>query len=298
MRFPFYFRLFSAPPADPEIPGARRPYRRTTHHSGGGVDTTSEPENEYPKYDIDLGGEDFNILFFDAVKACGWSSDIPCDVDVAEQTGDVLSDAVYTRNRKIEDMYNLRIRAYDSGDDAWACYKVLEKSVMSGSGEYDAAFCKQQGFEQAAGNGYVTQLDDLLDFDKPWWDSKSLEGFSVLGKTLAVSGDVTFMDKLSYIVIYFNKPMADDYNLGDIYQMVIDKQWTFDKMLSMCGLVSADLNEDGKMDKEDSRVRTTPVTSSTSPRARDSARLTRTGFRICRMTLSARFRFLPTSTRS
>ena len=122
---------------------------------------------------------------------------------------------------------------------------------MSGSGEYDAAFCKQQGFEQAAGNGYVTQLDDLLDFDKPWWDSKSLEGFSVLGKTLAVSGDVTFMDKLSYIVIYFNKPMADDYNLGDIYQMVIDKQWTFDKMLSMCGIVSADLNEDGKMDKED-----------------------------------------------
>ena len=80
----------------------------------GGV-TTSEPEIDYPKYDIDLGGEDFNILFFDAVKACGWSSDIPCDVDVAEQTGDVLSDAVYTRNRKIEDMYNLKIKAYDSG---------------------------------------------------------------------------------------------------------------------------------------------------------------------------------------
>lgn len=219
--------------------------------SSDGTDVTTAPEKDYPKYDIDLGGEDFNILFFDAVKACGWSSDIPCDVDVAEQTGDVLSDAVYTRNRKIEDMYNLKIKAYDSGDDAWACYKVLEKSVMSGSGEYDAAFCKQQGFEQAAGNGYVTQLDGLLDFDKPWWDSKSLEGFSVLGKTLAVSGDVTFMDKLSYIVIYFNKPMADDYNLGDIYQMVIDKQWTFDKMLSMCGLVSADLNEDGKMDKED-----------------------------------------------
>ena len=90
------------------------------YRPGGGV-TTSEPEIDYPKYDIDLGGEDFNILFFDAVKACGWSSDIPCDVDVAEQTGDVLSDAVYTRNRKIEDMYNLKIKAYDSGDDAWAC---------------------------------------------------------------------------------------------------------------------------------------------------------------------------------
>ena len=219
--------------------------------SSDGTDVTTAPEKDYPKYDIDLGGEDFNILFFDAVKACGWSSDIPCDVDVAEQTGDVLSDAVYTRNRKIEDMYNLRIKAYDSGDDAWACYKVLEKSVMSGSGEYDAAFCKQQGFEQAAGNGYVTQLDGLLDFDKPWWDSKSLEGFSVLGKTYAISGDVTFMDKLSYIAIFFNKPMAEDYGLGDIYQLVIDKEWTFDKMLSMCELVSADLNDDGKMNKED-----------------------------------------------
>ena len=219
--------------------------------SSAGDETTAEPEIDYPKYDINLDGNDFNILYFDAVEACKWSSDIPCDVDVSEQTGDVLSDAVYTRNRKIEDMYNLKIKAYDSGDDAWACYTVLEKSVMSGSGEYDAAFCKQQGFEQAAGNGYVLQLDDLLDFDKPWWDSKSLEGFSVLGKTMAVSGDVTFMDKLSYIVIYFNKPMAEDYNLGDIYQMVIDKQWTFDNMLSMCELVSADLNDDGKMDKDD-----------------------------------------------
>ena len=112
-------------------------------------------------------------------------------------------------------MYNLKISAFSNDGDPWGTYSLLEKSVMSGSGEYDAAFYKQSGFEQASANGYVLQLDDLLDFEKPWWDSKSLEGFSVLGKTYAISGDVTFMDKLSYIAIFFNKPMAEDYGLGD-----------------------------------------------------------------------------------
>ena len=30
--------------------------------SSDGTDVTTAPENDYPKYDIDLGGEDFNIL--------------------------------------------------------------------------------------------------------------------------------------------------------------------------------------------------------------------------------------------
>ena len=59
------------------------------------------------------------------------------------------------------------------------------------------------------------------------------------------------MDKLCDIVVFFNKNMAEEYNLGDIYQMVIDKKWTFDEMLKMCELVSADLNNDGVYNKDD-----------------------------------------------
>lgn len=212
------------------------------------ADTTAEPELTIPDYKLDLGGADFNILYFDAVEACGWSSDIPCDVNTDEQTGDLLNDEVYDRNRRIEDMYNLKITAHK---ETWDVYSVLERSVMSASGEYDAAFVKQQGLSNPVSNGYFAELSALLDFEKPWWDEKSLEGFGICGKTYAIAGDVTFMDKLCDIVIFFNKNMAEEYNLGDIYQMVIDKKWTFEEMLKMCELVSADLNNDGIYDKAD-----------------------------------------------
>ena len=212
------------------------------------ADTTAEPELTIPDYKLDLGGADFNILYFDAVEACGWSSDIPCDVNTDEQTGDLLNDEVYDRNRRIEEMYDLKITAHK---ETWDVYSVLERSVMSASGEYDAAFVKQQGLSNPVSNGYFAELSALLDFEKPWWDEKSLEGFEVCGKTYAIAGDVTFMDKLCDIVIFFNKNMAEEYNLGDIYQMVIDKKWTFEEMLKMCELVSADLNNDGSADKDD-----------------------------------------------
>lgn len=100
------------------------------------ADTTAEPELTIPDYKLDLGGADFTILYFDAVEACGWSSDIPCDVDAEEQNGDLLNDEVYDRNRRIEEMYNLKIMAHK---ESWEVYSVLERSVMSASGEYDAA---------------------------------------------------------------------------------------------------------------------------------------------------------------
>ena len=211
-------------------------------------DTTAAPEISIPDYELDLSGADFNILYFDAVEACGWSSAIPCDVDAEDTNGDLLNDAVYERNRRVEEMYGLKIKAHK---ELWEVYSVLEKSVMSASGEYDAAFVKQQGLSNPVSNGYLAELSGLLDFDKPWWDEKSLEGFGVAGKTYAIAGDVTFMDKLCDIVIFFNKNMTEDYQLGDIYQMVIDKKWTFEEMRRMCELVSADLNNNGSADKED-----------------------------------------------
>ncbi|MCI8388318.1 MAG: extracellular solute-binding protein [Clostridiales bacterium] len=220
--------------------------------SSNNTESDSSIENEdtvkYPEYDLDLGGETFNILYYDAVVACGWSSSIPNDINVDEQTGDTLSDAIYDRNRKIEEMYNCKIEKYDGG---WDVYNILQRSVLSQSGDYDAVMPMYLGMASAITSGCLVQLDELLDFEKPWWDEKSLEGFSVMDKTYAIAGDLTFMDKFSFITMFFNKNMAEDYQMDDIYQMVVDYEWTFDKMLELCQLVSADLDNNGVRDRND-----------------------------------------------
>lgn len=203
----------------------------------------------YPEYELDLGGEALHMIYFDAVAVCGWSSSIPSDINAAEQTGDALADAIYLRNRKVEDLYNFHITS--TAYEQWDIQALVNKSVMAGAGDYDAVFPQWQVMGTLITQDSLLQLDDLIDVSQPWWDEKALEGFSVLGKTYAMSGDILFVDKFSDIIIMFNKQMADNYDLGDIYSLVVDKQWTFDILKEMSRTVSADLDANGKYDKND-----------------------------------------------
>ena len=99
--------------------------------------TAAETEPPYPEYDLDGGGRTFRMYYFDAVATFGWSSEIPCDIEEAEITGDLLSDAVYNRNRKVEELFNISFEALPAKNEFHA---TLRTSVMSGAGEYDAVF--------------------------------------------------------------------------------------------------------------------------------------------------------------
>ena len=53
-------------------------------------------------------------------------------------------------------------------------------------------------------------------------------------------------------VLFFNKKLALDYDIGSPYDAVLDGSWTFEKYLSMIAGHSADLDGDGKMTVNDS----------------------------------------------
>ncbi len=213
------------------------------------TETETETERIYPEYEKDYGGTDFNIVFYDAVAACGWGNTIPCDIIVEELNGDALSDAVYSRNTTVEELYNVKFAA-ESYTDSNRC-DLIAKQVTAGSTDYDAVFPAWTSLYNMIVSGYLTDLAPLLDFSMPWYDSKSTEAFSILGKSYATISDLTYMDKMLSIVILFNKQMALDYDLGDLYQTVLDGNWTFDLMHEMCETVAGDLDGDGKMGKDD-----------------------------------------------
>ena len=51
--------------------------------------------------------------------------------------------------------------------------------------------------------------------------------------------------------MYCNKQLAEKYNIPDLYSIVRDGKWTFDKLIEYSSLASVDLNGDGKMDEND-----------------------------------------------
>ena len=75
----------------------------TTAGSEDATGTTAQEAEEYPWADLDCGGDSFTILnstdnygFYDAL-------------DVESTTGDRLDDAIYARNRALEDRYKFRL---------------------------------------------------------------------------------------------------------------------------------------------------------------------------------------------
>ena len=52
-------------------------------------------------------------------------------------------------------------------------------------------------------------------------------------------------------MLAFNKKMAGDFGLDDVYKLVRDGKWSFDRYFSMCETVASDIDGDGKYTMND-----------------------------------------------
>ena len=134
-------------------------------------DTTSAPEiteavYEYP--DLKLGGESFDILNSESV----WS--IYMDLDKAEMTGETLDDAIYQRNRFIEEKTGcvIKVENYPTGGDFSKLTNHAANLILSGDDTYEVMFIKPAAKVDMITDGALVDLRSLssLRLDEDWWD--------------------------------------------------------------------------------------------------------------------------------
>ena len=82
-------------------------------------------------------------------------------------------------------------------------------------------------------------------------DSNSIKQFSVDNKLFMLMSDITLRDKNATSCVLFNKTVATNYNLGDLYTLPVGDSWTWDKMIEISKGVSGDANGDGVLDEND-----------------------------------------------
>lgn len=218
---------------------------------------TSETETETPVTteklmpelpEEDFSGYDFNFLHW---TIAGWSY-IEGDLDVNEETGETLNDAVYKRNTVVEDKYNITINAvYESQDKI---VSNIKKLVLSEDNTYSAFF--PRGFELSTGLYASKSFYDLntlpyINLAMPWWDTNIVSGLSVDGKLYALLGDITIIDKRATGAIVYNKKLAENYNIPNLYDIVRNNGWTIEKILELISGVSADLDGDSQFTDKD-----------------------------------------------
>nr|MBQ4320582.1 hypothetical protein [Clostridia bacterium] len=163
--------------------------------------------------------------------------------------GETVNDAVYQRNRAIEEKYNAKV-TQNLVDNPQT---ELTKVVTAGDDVYDATLLVQTTVTTAAQNGEVLDLYELeyIDFDKPWWSQEVNNRVSIHNKLYFTTSDFMLMDKQRTSILFFNRDMAVDFDLGNPFDYVRDGSWTIDMMTEHAKKVSADLDGDGDIDQHD-----------------------------------------------
>ena len=193
---------------------------------------------------VDYGGIDFTIFANKDSYDNTWHK-----LDVAELNGDSLNDAIFNRNRKIEELYNIDISVIESSTFA----NDAKNSIAAGDNAYSLFFAQLTQLVPLSQEGMLTNFYDVnnLSLDNEWWDQNLIEGLTYRDSLYVLNGDVSPSADTRIFVILFNKDMCDELNLEYPYQYVLDGSWTVDRLNEYITNVNYDVNGDAVMDYDD-----------------------------------------------
>lgn len=218
------------------------------------TDTQTETESE-TLYELDDLPSDLNYGG-KTVTTYGWSDYDMVEFYAEEENGEIVNDAVFQRNLKVEERLNVTLEyrlepGSNPNRESWV--KTISQGITAGDGAYDiAGGYSMCGASLAVANMLIDLNSlDYLNFNKPWWPQSLQSEATCGGKLYFCSGDIsTYMIYYLY-GMYFNKQMIEDYALESPYDLVNEGKWTLDKMISMSEGVYQDVNGDGKKDVGD-----------------------------------------------
>ena len=208
---------------------------------------TAEVENvniydQFPK--TDFGGREMKILIMESAEEEHY---------VEGEIGEVFNDAVYRRNKKIEEDYNIKLKFVPS---SWADHtKDMQKSVMANDKAYDLGVMQSAaGLNSVVNNIYRdwnTVPVTKENLDNPWWNQSILTDLSIANKVFGIAGDIGYSYFAEIQSLVFNKKLFRDAGMEIPYAMVKDGTWTYDAFESLTKNCNRDLNGDGKIEVQD-----------------------------------------------
>jgi hypothetical protein len=206
---------------------------------------TAPAETESAIPDADLGGESFTILNLHSYWGM-YTTICPEDLN-----GEVLNDAVYMRNQRLEQALNCKIIDTRTGTEGDYANNLDgnnvtgKKAVLAGDDTYDVMYLSPTTVANEIAQGYFVNLYTLgnLHLDAEYWDSAYNEASRIGENLYCASGDAHLMGYDSSWCLFFNEKMLEKYGLDMPYDIVRQGKWTIDRLYEYCSAV-ATLNGD------------------------------------------------------
>ncbi|MGI6202278.1 MAG: extracellular solute-binding protein [Eubacteriales bacterium] len=215
------------------------------------IETTAIQSEETTRLLPDLPQRDFEGYTFRVITRGEWDVHwITKDIFAEELTGDPINDAVYNRNSKICEQYNFEITDIREFSDYTG---AAQRSIVSNSDDYDMLAFTLTTMGSFSTAGYVVDLKTVpyIDLEKPWYDQSVNRSMSIAGRLYATTGELMIMDNDATWALLFNKKLAEELQVGSLYDAVKNGIWTIDMLYECVKKAPRDLDGNGTMDEAD-----------------------------------------------
>ena len=168
----------------------------------------------------------------------------PAEADINK--GDLVKDAKAKRNEAVEEKLNCNLElAYAA--DITTMGEYISKSILSGTDEFDLVVAHVMTCANLTTKNLFLNWYEIphVDFSKPWWAASTSTELTYDGKCILAISDINVNAITSTCALAFNKNLAAAYDLGNLYELVLDGKWTYDTMYNMLKDVYIDSDGSG-----------------------------------------------------
>ena len=211
------------------------------------VETTAEetlyaPDDLKEKYD-----------FNETVTIFMWS-DYTMMEFYAEETGDVIDDAIFNRNVSVETRLGIEFEYVEEKGASSNYTTWIQKAENDWQSDnvYDiyAGYSRSAPLMALKGMNANLLEHEAFSVEKPWWPEALTTECTISDKLYFCSGDISTNLLWMMIGTFYNKELYEQYFGGEKspMDMVEDNEWTMEKFFSMVQDIYTD---DGNMKKDE-----------------------------------------------
>ena len=223
------------------------------------ANTESEGESADTRFDgINYNGREFRIYTSTNISTMGKGNSNFLIEGTGETDGGLVNDAVLERNIQVEELLGVEL-VFTQADLTYAeVAGDLRKYTQSGDDVFDLVINDIYAYAELIIEGNfrnVLDEDCVFDFDRTYWYKDYMEDLRLVnGYQYVLAGDY-FIDILrdAHLLLLNKQIYMDFYNRSadEIYDVVSNYEWTYEKMNEIISDKYADKNLNGVKDKGD-----------------------------------------------
>ena len=173
------------------------------------------------------------------------------DFEAEELTGEIVNDAVYNRNIKVEDELDIALEYIPSNASELGFNQDVVNSVRAADGAYDLVSSYAYFGVSMAQENVLDNLHAVpnLTLTNSWFNQSFVNEMTLFDQLYFVVGDLTLTATDRMMITFFNKELAGNYYTGtDFYNLVYEGGWTIDYFNQLIGETWTDENGNGRRD--------------------------------------------------